>query len=220
MLHGTSFDIEKLKAIKENGILACEFVGRPEEDETFYCADFYRVPETLKMKDYFNFCYQSEYKGILRMSKIECNRMPIRNQSGIVFIINPIETLNNLVSLDVYRDNEFTEQMKGIVNFAGIDNDRMYGSKERLSAILYGVPPNCISGVWLGDNIKDDERNIIILKELFPQSYLVDKEGTVIHEPVINKDKKSWELTEEEKTRIKNLKLNQTESKKGESKII
>lgn len=202
LLHGTSFDIEKLKDIKENGILACEFLGKLEEDETFYCADFYRVPKTMKMQEYFDWCHESEQKGIIRMSKMECSRMPIRNQAGLVFIVNQNQNLKDLLSLDVYRDNEFTEEMKEVVNFEGIDNDRLYGSKERLSAILYGVPANMISGIWIGDYVRENEEYIEKLKQIFPESYIVDKEGSIIYEPVLDKDKKSWELTEEEKSKI------------------
>lgn len=186
LLHGTSFDKTKLKSIKEKGIIGAEFHGECEELETLYCADFFRVSETMKMNEYSEFC-RGRDKGIYRGEK---KYLPVNSRSGgIAFIVNPSKDIDDLLAMDVYRDNIHTEDMKGIVNFEVLDSDRFYGIKDRLAAPLYGVPENAISGIWVGDDVKLDIDKIKFLEEQFPDVYIIDKEGTIIYDPSLRENK-------------------------------
>lgn len=182
LIHGTTPSIETLKSISKFGILNSEYFDIKEEGETYYCADFFRVPEDMAMEDYFKFCKKSEItdEGV-RRAKMESSKLPARSQDEIAFIINADNPdLSELLSNDPYRDNgKKAEIMKEIVNFNGIKE--YYKDKQRISAVLWGIPANYISGLWVGDDVLNNKAMIEQIKKLFPECYITTKEGNVIY---------------------------------------
>ena len=197
LIHGTVPSIDVLKSISKLGILNSEYFNRAEDNETFYCADFFRVPKKMTMEEYFNFCKETERtRDGAKKAKMEASKLPARSQNSIAFIVdinNP--DLEQLLRNDPYRDNgEKSDYMKQIVNFDAIKE--FYKSKERISAVLWGIPANYISGIWVGDDILEDSQKIEQIKTLFPNSYITTKEGNIIYKG-INKDKTVLQSAEE-----------------------
>lgn len=166
---------EVLTSISQYGILASEFLGKYEDAETFYCADFFRVPMSQSLSEYSKFCIQYDQYG----PKIEKSRLPNGN-FGIAFIVEPNTKINDLLSYDPYRNNgDISDKMRQIVDWENVQDSRF--PHQRLSAILYGVPSSCIAGIWVGNVTFNKENNIDIIKHLFPQCYITNSDGDVIH---------------------------------------
>jgi len=154
LIHGTSYDLEKLKKIKESGILSGELIGIPEDNETHYCADFFKVPEDMSVTQYSDWCNQLRTTPSgLKMKKGEGNRLSFGYRStGISFIIDASDPrLQKLLKYDAY-DSDSSERMKNIINH--LPNTR---NPNDTSSILVGIPSNFISGLIIGEGIKSEE---------------------------------------------------------------
>ena len=167
------------------------FLGGHEDAETFYCADFYRVPEKCSVEDYSKYVAQPDIKTLpsgakLAVGKIEKSRLPHGSPYGtrIALIVNPNEPeLRGLLANDVYRQNERFQEMKGIVNFNALDNDRFMGNNNRLSAVLVGVPSKFISGIMVDEKIQRDRQAMGHLENSFPNAYIVNTRGLFLRVP-------------------------------------
>lgn len=193
LIHGTSeFDKEKLDSISRAGILACEFLGTYEDAETYYCADFMRVPEKQTLEKYLS------NKANSASGRIPCNP----SSSSIAFIVNPSMEIEELIKMDCYRNKD----IRDILNTNSSVVERYSGEREGYaSAILGGIPASCFSGIIVGDKILEDIEQIKTLKQLFPNCYLTTSDGTIIHE--VNIEEKNSEEYEElvlKNTRLKN----------------
>lgn len=184
LIHGTYFDIDVLKKISQQGILACEILGEPENNETYYCADFFRVPKNQTMKEYYEFCKEKELLAGFKVNRMETIKLPILSPLSVGIIVNNDDHLQELLSYDPYRGNL---EVQEIVNQQELEDTGLYSKKERLSAVLIGVPSNCISGIWVGDKIKADKEKIEQLKSLFSKSYIVTNDGSILYMPIIEK---------------------------------
>ena len=51
------------------------------------------------------------------------------------------------------------------------------------SSILYGVPANAISGIVMGDNLFKKSEIVDFISDLFPNSYIISKRGSLIYDP-------------------------------------
>lgn len=190
LIHGTYFDIDVLKKISEYGVLACEIFGEFEHDETYYCADFFRVPKTQSMEEYYEFCKEKETLAGFEINKMETVKLPVLEPFNIGIIINNDSYLQELLSYDSYRGNIVTQ---GIVNQQELIDTGLYDKRERLAAILIGVPSNCISGIWVGEKIKIDREKIEQLKSLFSKSYIITNDGTILYRPINEEKEQDWE---------------------------
>ena len=162
LIHGTKFDLNKLKSIKKNGLLGGEFIGRKKDGTNYYCADFYRVPNDIKLTVYDkNFTYNEKlpFNG--------CN-------DSIAFIVKPTSRIGSLTYYDLY-DSKFDNNpmVKSIIEREDDDN---------LVSILSGIPSNAISGIILGDKLLLDNYVLNEIKRLFPNSYIVSRLGTIIRD--------------------------------------
>ena len=89
LIHGTVPSIDVLKSISKLGILNSEYFNRAEDNETFYCADFFRVPKKMTMEEYFNFCKETERtRDGAKRAKMEASKLPARSQNSIAFIVD------------------------------------------------------------------------------------------------------------------------------------
>lgn len=209
LIHGTSPSIETLNSISKLGILNSEYFNMKEDGETYYCADFFRVPEDMPMEEYFKFCKKSEItdEGV-RRAKMEASKLPARSQDEIAFIINADNPeLKELLSNDPYRDNgKKSEIMKEIVNFSGIQE--YYKDKQRISAVLWGIPENYISGIWVGDDVLKNKEMVEQIKKLFPECYITTKEGDIIYKG-LSQEKKILDSALEATNDIRTGKMNE-----------
>ena len=166
LIHGTSFNIVILKSISKSGIVTGQYLGIEEDGETYFCADFHKVPEDTLIKEYNNrFPYRD-------------GRCPFGNlgKNTIAFIINDDPELEELRKYDCYQDNtEESTITKSFVNENGLPIE----NKELASSILFGIPASFINGIVVGDNVINSN-NIKALRRLFPQCYLVRNNGQII----------------------------------------
>lgn len=51
---------------------------------------------------------------------------------------------------------------------------------DRESAILYGIPSNCIDGILVGREYEKDEKILVEIKNILPNSYICNLDGIVI----------------------------------------
>jgi len=157
LLHGTSFNIEKIKKIKETGIVSGELIGIPEDNETHYCADFFRVPNDTSIPQYLEWCGQPIINGMLKIKRGESAYLPRQGKQSkqIAFIINNEDSrLQPLLKYDAYGPSSH-ERMKSIINFLPREFDP--SPTRTTSAILIGIPSNFISGIIISDGISTGE---------------------------------------------------------------
>jgi len=169
LIHGTTSSLKTLKKISETGILACEFLGMYEDCETFYCADFHRVPNDILVST-----YDSEF---IPDGKTPFNKM--NNNIGLV--INPTSKLGGLLYYDLL-DSKFDNnpEARNIINTNSIPRDFLGKNRGKGSAILGGIPANAISGIILGDKLVLDDEYIKEIQNIFPNAYLITRKGVVI----------------------------------------
>lgn len=161
LVHGTRFDIGTLKSIKAKGVISGELIGIPEDGETHYCADFFRLPEDMNVGDYMKWIRERIYVGNVKMQKHE-NYMG-KNNSVIVIFNTKNEEMEKLLKMDAYSTGY--ENMKDIISYLPVD--RNGPDAKRTAAILCGVPSNFISGIILPNTVEKDERSIEDVKNIF-----------------------------------------------------
>ena len=168
IIHGTrNCDPEKIVNISKTGILTGQAIGVSEGAETYYCADFHRLPRDMTVED-FNLWFP--YKD---------GRCPFGTlgKNSLAFVIHPDEELEELLSYDCYRvGTENGDLTRTFINFLPL-------SGNVASSILYGVPSSAISGVVMGDNLLKKREVVEFVSGLFPQSYVISKRGNIIYDP-------------------------------------
>ena len=166
LIHGTPFNEKTLENIAKSGIITGEYFGISEDGETFYHADFHRVPKETSLREYNdNFTY---WDGRCPFGK--------KSKNTIAFVIHPNSKLQEIASYDCYKDEtKEAEKAKTFVNLNGLPTN----DKSVVSSILFGVPSCFINGIVVGDN-KITEENIKLLRSLFPDCYIVRNNGKII----------------------------------------
>lgn len=169
IIHGTRCgkDLDRIVGISKVGILTGQAVGKGEDGETFYCADFHRVPQDVAVCEYN-----------LWFPYID-GRCPFgtKGKSTLAFIIQPNVMLDELLSYDCYRfGTAHGDLTRRFTNFLPLEADVA-------SSILYGVPSNAISGIVMGDNLFERKEVFDFLIRLFPDSYVISKKGDLIYDP-------------------------------------
>lgn len=167
LIHGTPCISKSLESISKTGILTGQSVGKEEDGETFYCADFHRVPEDMTLEH-----YNSDFSYI-------DGRCPFgkKGRGTLAFIFFPDERLSDLISYDCYRDGTpESEITKKFVNMSGIPIE----DKEKASSVLFGIPSNFINGIILGDKYINQETVSFLIKN-FPGVFITRNNGELIY---------------------------------------
>lgn len=157
LIHGTAFDLDKVTAILHDGILSGELVGIPEDNETHYCADFFRVPEDYSIEDYLKWCATPVSSGFLKIKRGEFNYIPTLDKPShqIAFIADTTNArLAGLLENDPYTPDGY-EKMQHIVNYLFREVDS--AETRTTSAVLCGIPAKFISGVIISDDFSQEE---------------------------------------------------------------
>lgn len=170
-------DAKKLVGIKEQGILSGDFVGIPEfnNDESYFCADFYRADKQIQY---------SEFIERIQASDKIVGRGPfgkgLKNNTKIAFVFDSNDELNELTTTDMYRpeNNEHIMQLalKLLESYKGEKNGQS-------SAIPYGIPSSFITGIIIGDGLLQNSEYINLLNQLFPNCYILNREGKLFFSP-------------------------------------
>lgn len=175
-------DFDKLLSIRDKGIMAGDFVGIPETNngETYFCADFYKKDDDLNSKEFFKKIEQSD---------ISYNRSPfgekMLNSTRLAFIIQPSKEIDDLLQSDMYlkknKDNPLQKALN-LVEYSEI-------AVNNVSAIPYGLPGNAISGIIAGDLLIQNKEYMLMLKNMFPECFIIDREGRAFYSPELSNEK-------------------------------
>lgn len=182
LIHGASYSRDKIKAIQDEGILSGELHGVLEDNETNYCADFFKVTERQSVNSYLEWAQQPDRTGKLVRPKPERNFLPTKIDSKIqkiAFVVDPgVNELKDLLEMDAYSEGG-NQAMKGIITGLPVEINSDKG--QRLSAILCGVPANFISGIIVSKALAEDVDELEYIKKTFgPEVVIFDVEGRVI----------------------------------------
>ncbi|MBO5138155.1 MAG: hypothetical protein J6B89_00745 [Bacilli bacterium] len=168
LIHGTIYDEKILKGIHENGIITGQSRNIYEDDETYNCADFWRVAKDISLREYNDTFPSNNY------------RTPFGHaSSSVAFVLEIPFSMDELVSYDCYRDTENGRKTLKFVNEKGLPNY----NHEILSSVIYGVPQNCIQGIILGDRLLQESDCIKFIISEFSDLYLLTVDGVVLSDP-------------------------------------
>lgn len=173
---------EKLCEIKDKGIMSGDFIGVPEMNnaETFFCADFYRADKDITSEEFFARIQDSD--------SWSC-RGPFsdmwKNSMKMAFIINPNQDLDSLTNTDMYRDENSENTMQNVLNLLPDYKNEKNG---QVAAIPYGIPSNTFSGIVVGDFLLQNEQYMNIVRDLFPNLYIISHNGKIFFDPSLSKE--------------------------------
>jgi hypothetical protein len=167
LIHGTTID--NMDSIAKHGVMSGEFFGKPEDGETHYCADFYKVRDDSNIAEYSQFISKPEESSSLKMQSAESKKLPSDKRGGdfISIIVDAkIPEVQELIEADPYRPD--TESLlDGIVDINSLPAEKGSKKAERFSSILVGMPANTIAGLVVGNNIAGDAEKIESIKNSF-----------------------------------------------------
>lgn len=172
---------EKLQNIKNKGIMSGDFIGKPEAfSESFYCADFYRAHKEMRSTDFFEMIQDSDEMD---------NRGPFspswKNCLKLAFVIQPKSELKPLLDSDMYRKENSDHVMQKKLNLLEEYKDEKNG---QIAAIPYGMPSSAFSGIVAGDFLLQNEKYMSVIRNMFPNCYILSREGKVYFDPNLIKE--------------------------------
>ena len=198
-IHGTPYNEKIINSISKGGIITGQFFDIPEDNETFFCADFHKVPDDMTLDEYAeNFTYRD-------------GRCPFRKNLGketIGLILFPDERSDEITKYDCFeKDTVEGKITRDFVNESGLPID----DKEMVSGILFGIPSSFITGIAMGDLTITIE-NVKRIISLFPGAFITRASGEIIY-----RDGDSMELLEERvKSVQRECKVEELENEKKE----
>ena len=168
LLHGTSYSPEAVRSIAAHGVMSGELFDKPEDTETNYCADFWRVEKDTTIGDY---CEEITGKepGVGRLLTSRGERSwipnPLTRDERMAVIIDPnIPEIQPLLEADAYRPGT-DELFSGIINHLPAEKGSPKG--ERLAAILGGVPKGAIAGLLVSPKLAENPEHIADIVSAF-----------------------------------------------------
>lgn len=179
LVQGHVYNQSTLEKIKQTGILSGELVGIPEDMETNFCADFFKVPQDFTVEEYLKWCDEPRVIGSIRSRKPEGNRLPTpsKRSKQVALIVDITDSrLQPLLRMDAY-DPDSKEIMGSVVTQLPREPETAEG--KRLAAIMVGIPSNFINGVIIGNGITTEETQEI--RDIMGEDILIYKPngGTV-----------------------------------------
>ena len=166
LLYGCEANLNLIKFISTNGILSSEFRGINCDNGLYYSKLFYKTNRDILLTDY--------------IKNINNSDLPFNNfNDRRAFIINPTSKIGGLLYYDLL-DSKFNNNpiVRNIID----NNIKEEYSNKEYSLILVGIPSNAISGVVLGDKLLLDKDVVDRIKILFPNSYIINKDGIIIRD--------------------------------------
>ena len=183
-LHGLRYNIDLLRDIKNNGILAGEYYDHG--DVTHGMADFWRLPEDTLLVDFID-----RVQGKLRLTSEGRVDLPLSktqlvkggtttsteekyflnfDKDGIAFIIDP-DVAKYFAKYDYYNDSQ--NRPKALEKLVDDKNSANGYLKGRRSAILVGIPYSCFSGVIVGTSVSSDPEKLQSIIDLFGNDLMI-----------------------------------------------
>lgn len=159
LLHGSTYSRELISNVFRDGIISGELLDppKPEDGETHFHADFYRVPDHTDLRTYIQTYSKPIQTGRMKTGSIESKYLPRpsdqpREDPKIAFIVSPNRSLEALQKFDPYHCED------GLVtDLCKLPYKRGSSESLRLSAIPIGVPPVFITGIIIGNGLQAEE---------------------------------------------------------------
>ncbi len=155
LIHFTKYNEDIVKEISKEGIIAGEVRDKKNTTGLNYVSSFYKMNIDTILNTYNN------------------KEFSIKDNIG--FIINPTSKLGGILYYNILDDKfDNNIMVRDIISPSKRIKD------DNLAYILVGIPSNSISGIIVGDSLLSNNEIINNLKHLFPNSYLITKEGYII----------------------------------------
>jgi len=186
LVHGTGFSLDIVESIAAHGVVSGELFGIPEDAETHYCADFFRVDGDTTLADYGQWVAESEPSTTrMRTRRMEGQYLPSVKSRGesMGIIVDPtIPEIQELLEADAYRAGT-DELFEGIINHLPVDKNTP--KAERLSAILVGIPRGAIAGIVVSDRLAGNSEHMSDLVRTFGASMpVLSVRGELLHQVI------------------------------------
>lgn len=111
----------------------------------------------------------------------------VANKRQLAFILNMENDLaKELVKLDVWNEELKEETVKSFIDYRYFEkflierNNRNAQTTDRETAIMFGLPPSLIEGVFVGRILEKDEESLAYIKSKLPDCYICNLDGKVI----------------------------------------
>ena len=111
----------------------------------------------------------------------------VANKRQLAFILNmESDYAKELVKNDVWNPNLSEETVKPFIDYRYIEkflkerHNRTAETTDRETAIMFGLPPTLIEGVFVGRRIENDQDTLNYIKEKLPDCYICNLDGKVI----------------------------------------
>lgn len=111
----------------------------------------------------------------------------VANKRQLAFILNmESDYAKELVKNDVWNPNLSEETVKPFIDYRYIEkflkerHNRNAETTDRETAIMFGLPPSLIEGVFVGRRIENDQDTLNYIKEKLPDCYICNLDGKVI----------------------------------------
>lgn len=226
LLHGTYKNLDGLKHIATNGLVASDFINS-RKSKYPSCVGVWNLTRDYILKDYINFYSGAtiKYSGLLindeysQEIKTEVIKYSDLNQLNSILKKHPCRIWNMEQTKEarfmpslaqdkvqigiIFKNNIYTNMLikngdildKNIIDdstvkeFVNSDyyerfieerkqKDDFFTNRE--SAILYGIPANCIDGILVGRIYENDKTKLGEIKKILPNSYICNLDGIVI----------------------------------------
>jgi len=130
-----------------------------------------------KMKNKNHFCWDAE-------STREIRFLPsfVRDNNQIAIIFNIKKGCKKLLHNDLLNDHIPEELFPKIQLKRKEEQVMQDGFADRVAYILFGIPRNCIEGIFVNRDTEQDKTYLEFIKELFPDCYICNVDGKVIVE--------------------------------------
>ena len=111
----------------------------------------------------------------------------VANKRQLAFILNmESDYAKELVKNDVWNPTLSEETIKPFIDYRYIEkflkerHNRNAETTDRETAIMFGLPPSLIEGVFVGRRIENDQDTLNYIKEKLPDCYICNLDGKVI----------------------------------------
>ena len=111
----------------------------------------------------------------------------VANKRQLAFILNmDSDYAKELVQSDVWNEELDEETVKPFIDYRYLEkflkerHNRNAQTTDRETAIMFGLPPCLIEGVFVGRRIENDQETLNYIKEKLPDCYICNLDGKVI----------------------------------------
>ena len=155
--------------------------GSKEVSELISYHDFDRYTEELNDREDAWMYWGDQTKEVRFIPSL------VANKRQIAFILNmDSDYAKEIVKNDVWNTSFDKETIKDFIDYRYLDkflverNNRNAMTTDRETAIMFGLPPKLIEGVFVGRKVEKDDNMLDYIKDKLPDCYICNLDGKVI----------------------------------------